>query len=62
MDNLKHIIITVYASVPATATSEDISDFVGVQFGESGCMRLDNPCRCNYDIYEAEWKKDSYYD
>lgn len=54
---MKNIIVTVELEVQDNATDKDITDFVDVEFGQCGGMRLDNPYRGDaYEIIHAEWK------
>lgn len=52
----KLIEVTVVVEVPDTASDSDIKDFVDVEFGECGGMRMDNPCLDDYNIESATWK------
>jgi len=52
----KVIVVTIEVEVPDEATDEQIHDFVCAQFGECGGMKLDNPCRINYDVIDTHWE------
>ena len=54
---MKTIIVTVEIEIPDHATDQDITDFVDVEYGHCGGMKLDNPCRGdNAEIFSAKWK------
>ncbi|HCQ0119686.1 TPA: hypothetical protein OGO02_004184 [Klebsiella pneumoniae] len=42
---MKTILVTVEIDVPDHASRKDIADFVDVEYGQVGGMRLDNPHR-----------------
>lgn len=54
---MKTIIITVEIDVPDSATDQDITDFVDVEYGQCSGMKLDNPCRGDaVEVIEAKWE------
>lgn len=54
---MKTIIVTLELEVPDNATDKDVTDFVDVELGQCGGMKLDNPCRGDAcEIIHAEWK------
>lgn len=54
---MKTIIVTVEVDVPDNATDKDIADFVDVEFGQCGGMKMDNVCRGNAtEVVHAAWK------
>lgn len=55
--DVKTIIVTVEVDVPDNATDKDITDFVDVEFGQCGGMKMDNVCRGNAtEVIHAAWK------
>lgn len=53
---MKFITIVVEAEVPEHASSDEISQWVDVEFGECNSMAVDNPIIDNYEILSAKWK------
>jgi len=55
---MQTIKVTIEIEVPDHATEKDISDFVDVEYGQVGGMKLDNPCRGDTtEVIEAKWKR-----
>jgi hypothetical protein len=53
----KTIIVTVEIDVPDDATDSDISDFVNVEYGQCGGMKMDNTCRGDaVEVVDATWE------
>ncbi|WP_323128982.1 hypothetical protein [Klebsiella pneumoniae] len=49
--------MTVEIDVPDHASRKDIADFVDVEYGQVGGMKLDNPCRGDAtEIVSATWE------
>jgi hypothetical protein len=42
---MRTITVTVEIDVPDSATAQDITDFVDVEYGQCNGMKMDNPCR-----------------
>ncbi|WP_067486721.1 MULTISPECIES: hypothetical protein [Dickeya] len=55
-DLTKTIIVTLELDIPASAAEEDISGFVDVEFAQCNSMKLDNPCRDNFEIVGHSWR------
>ncbi|EKR4920308.1 TPA: hypothetical protein ACQ8UR_003906 [Escherichia coli] len=54
---MKTIIVKLEVEVPDEATEKDITDFVDVEYGECGSMKLDNPCQGGAtEVVWHEWK------
>lgn len=54
---MQTIIVTVEIEVPDEATGKDISDFVDVEYGHCGSMKMDNPCRGDaVEVINAKWE------
>lgn len=54
---MKTILVTVEIDVPDHTSRKDIADFVDVEYGQVGGMRLDNPCRGDAtEIVSATWE------
>lgn len=57
MSDLTNVItVTLEVEIPASATQEDISDFVDVEFAQCGGMKLDNSCRDSFEIISHSWR------
>lgn len=53
---MRTIIVAVEIDVPDEATEKDISDFVDVEYGQCGSMKMNNPCRGDaVDVIDAKW-------
>lgn len=53
---MKTIKVTIEIDVPESATAEDITQWVDVQYGECNDMKSDNPCAKSYDVVHAGWE------
>ncbi|EIC5001213.1 hypothetical protein M8Q70_002541 [Salmonella enterica] len=54
---MKTIIVTVEIEVPDEATQADITDFVDVEYGLCGGIKLTNPCRGDaVEVLSHSWK------
>lgn len=54
---MKTVIVTVEIEVPDEATQADIGDFVDVEYGQCGGMKLANPCRGDVvEVLSYSWK------
>lgn len=54
---MKYITVIVEVEVPDSASDEEISQWVDVEFGECNSMASDNPIIDNYEIFSARWKR-----
>jgi len=53
----REITVTIEIEVPDDATDQDITDFVNVEYGLCGGMKLTNPCRGDVtEVIHATWK------
>ena len=55
---MAYIKVTLEIEVPDSATSQDIAEWVDVQYGECNSMSSDNPCRDDYEVIAHRWKRE----
>lgn len=55
---MAYIKVTLEIEVPDSATSQDITEWVDVQYGECNSMKPDNPCKDDYEVIVRRWKRE----
>lgn len=48
--------VTVEIEVPDSATEQDITDYVDVEYGECNSMHPHNPCIRGSEVLSASWE------
>lgn len=56
---MAYIKVTLEIEVPDSATSQDITEWVDVQYGECNSMKSDNPCKDDYEVIVRGWKREA---
>lgn len=56
---MAHIKVELEVEVPDSATSQDITDWVDVHFGECNSMKPDNPCKNDYEVIVCQWQREA---